>query len=498
MRYRRRMRTVLLALALCATLLAQRPEWDDVAVLHTGTEKPHATMMVYPSAELARAGDPAKSPWYQSLNGQWKFHGSLRPADRPLDFYRTDYSDTAWRSIPVPSSWQMHGFDIAIYTNIIYPWPQDPKEAPRVPYEFNPVGSYRTRFTAPAAWSGSPVLLHFAGVDSAVYVWVNGRKAGYSEDSRTPAEFNITPYLKPGVNLLAVEVYRFSDGAFLEDQDMWRMSGSYRDVYLGSAAAAHERDYEIQTDLDAAYRDGELIVKAAVSSEKSGALRLSAALYNAAGASAGKAETKVEPGAAGLRIKIANPHKWSAESPYLYKLLLTLTGAAGQVIEVIPANVGFRKVEIRNARLLINGQPVLIKGVNRHEHSAETAKYVDLEAMVRDIRVMKQFNVNAVRTSHYPNSPAWYDLCDRYGLYVMDEANIEAHHYGNDRNARLTNDPAWRAAYLDRVERMVERDKNHPSVIAWSMGNESGDGPNAEACYKWAKQRDPDRPFHYE
>jgi beta-galactosidase len=485
---------------------ADRPEWDNPAIVHVGTEKPHATMMVYPSAELARTGERAKSPWFQLLNGNWKFHGSMRPAERPVDFYRPDFSDAAWGAIPVPSSWQMHGFDIPIYTNIIYPWPQDPSKPPQVPYDYNPVGSYRMRFTVPPQWKGRQVYLHFDGVDSAFYAWVNGKKLGYNEDSRTPAEFNLTPYLQPGANLLAVEVYRFGDGAFLEDQDMWRMSGIYRDVYLWTTPDTHVRDFEVDADLDGAYRDATLRVKAAVSNAgaKASKLTLVAELANAAGAPVGKpATTTVEAGGkaestAEIDIPVANPRKWSAEDPYLYKLLLTLKDSAGNVLEVIPQNVGFRKVEISGGRFRINGHPILIKGVNRHEHSAETAKVVPVDLMIEDIRLMKQFNVNAVRTSHYPNSPAWYDLCDRYGIYVLDEANIEDHHYGTNPSNRLTNDPEWTAAYLDRVQRMVERDKNHPSVVIWSMGNESGDGLNAAATYKWTKQRDPSRPFHYE
>jgi beta-galactosidase len=480
---------------------ADRPEWDNPAIVKVGTEKPHATMMVYPSAELARSGDRAKSPWFQSLNGQWKFHGSMRPAQRPVDFYRTDYSDAAWTTIPVPSSWQMHGFDIPIYTNIIYPWPQDPSKPPQVPHDWNPVGSYRMRFTVPPAWKGRQVYLHFEGVDSAFYAWVNGKKLGYSEDSRTPAEFNLTPHLVAGSNLLAVEVYRFGDGAFLEDQDTWRMSGIFRDVFLWTTPGQHVRDFEIKTDLDSEYKNAtvRLRAKLANASDKPVKVTIGASLEGivkpatAAVEIPAKGETDAE-----LEIAVADPRKWSAEQPNLYKLLLTLKSAAGATLEVIPQNVGFRKIEIRGGRFLVNGKPVLIKGVNRHEHSEETAKYVPLASMVKDIRLMKQFNVNAVRTSHYPNAPAWYDLCDRYGLYVMDEANIEVHHYGNDNRNRLTNDPEWKTAYLDRIERMIERDKNHPSIVWWSMGNESGDGPNAAAAYQWAKQRDPSRPFHNE
>ena len=490
-------------LVLTAGFAQNKPEWDNPAIVHVGTEKPHATMMVYPSSEAARTG---KSPWSQSLTGTWKFRGSERPSDRPVDFYRTDYDDSGWGTMPVPASWQLHGFDIPIYTNIQYPFPQDPSKAPAPPYDFNPVGSYRLRFTVPPAWKGRPVYLHFDGVDSAFYAWVNGQKLGYNEDSRTPAEFNLTPYLKAGSNLLAVEVYRFGDGAYLEDQDMWRMSGIYRDVYLWSPAEQHLRDFEIKTNLDDQYRDATLTVKAAVAnaSDQASKVTVTAALFDAAGAPFGKpATTNVEIGGKGeapaeVSIPAAAPQKWSAESPYLYKLLLTVKNASGAVLEVIPQNVGFRRVEIKGGRYLINGQAILVKGVNRHEHSEDTAKYVPVESMIKDIKLMKQFNVNAVRTSHYPNSPAWYDLCDRYGIYVMDEANIEAHHYGNDPRNRLNNDPAWQTAFLDRVERMVERDKNHASVVFWSMGNETGDGPNAAAAYQWTKQRDPSRPFHYE
>lgn len=496
------MRIAIFLIAACGLSgAADRPEWDNPAIVHIGTEKPHATMMVYPSAELAQSGERAKSPWFQLLNGTWKFHGSLRPAERPLDFYRTDYNDTSWGTIPVPSSWQMHGFDIPIYTNIIYPWPQDPTKPPQVPYDYNPVGSYRLRFTVPPAWSGRQIYLHFDGVDSAFYVWVNGKKLGYSEDSRTPAEFNITPHLKPGANLLAVEVYRFGDGAFLEDQDMWRMSGIFRDVYLWATPQQHIRDFEVHTDLDDQYRDATLRVHTWITNAGDKPARLR--VVGAIDAGIAPATADVDVAAHGQSevewsLPVPNPHKWSAEDPHLYRLLLTLKDAKGATLEAIPQNVGFRKVEIKDGRFLINGRAILVKGVNRHEHDENTAKYVPVESMIRDIKLMKQFNINAVRTSHYPNSPVWYDLADRYGLYILDEANIECHHYGTNVRNRLSNDPAWQTAYLDRVERMVERDKNHASVVIWSMGNESGDGPNVAAAYQWTKKRDPSRPFHYE
>lgn len=479
-----------------ACIAQNRPEWDNPAVVTVGVEKPHATMMVYPTAALAKAGAREASPWFASLNGEWKFQGVLRPADRPLDFQRPDYNDAGWRTMPVPASWQMHGFDVPIYTNIIYPFPQDPRKMPAPPYALNPVGSYRRTFTVPPTWKGRTVYLHFAGVDSCFYVWVNGVMVGYNEDSRTPAEFNITPHLKAGANTLAVQVYRYGDGAYLEDQDMWRMSGIYREVFLWSTAPTHVRDYEVQTDLDAAYRDATLKVKAEILNPANCTLNVD--LFDAAGAAAGTAKAACAP-TVEVSIPVAAAKKWTAETPYLYKALLTLKDSAGAAIEVIPQNVGFRKVEIKDGKVHLNGVPFLTKGTNRHEHSHLTGKVVSRELMIKDILLMKQNNINSVRTSHYPNHPDWYELCDQYGLFVMDEANIEAHHYGNGaKDNLLTNSPEWTAAYLDRVQRMIERDKNHPSVIFWSMGNESGDGLNAKVTYEWAKRRDPSRPWHYE
>jgi beta-galactosidase len=479
----------------------QRPEWNDLATFAVGVEQPHATMMVYPSAELARTHDRTRSPWFRSLNGEWRFRYANRPADAPAGFHVSEFDDRAWDTIPVPSTWQLHGYDIPIYTNILYPWPQDAREPPVVPTEHNPVGSYRRTFTVPPDWQRRQVFLHFEGVDSAFSAWVNGQRVGYSEDSRTPAEFNITPHLREGSNTLAVQVYRYSDGAFLEDQDMWRMSGIYRDVFLWSTPARHVRDFEVKTDLDATYRDAVVTVEAEVVAYPgaTGTASLAMELLGPDGRLAVPVQTRrVTTGRTVFRAPLRNPFKWTAETPALYELLLTLRDGEGRVLEVIPWRVGVRKVEIRDGRLRVNGQPILLKGVNRHETHPETGKYVTRESMIEDITLMKQFNINAVRTSHYPNVPEWYALCDEYGLYVMDEANIETHHYGNTRDNRLTNDPAWQPLYLDRVARMVERDKNHASVIVWSMGNESGDGINAAATYAWAKRRDPSRPFHNE
>ncbi|HWR51002.1 MAG TPA: glycoside hydrolase family 2 TIM barrel-domain containing protein [Bryobacteraceae bacterium] len=484
------------ALAFIAALAfaQQRPEWDDVSVITVNTEAPHATFRAYPTPAQAAAG---ASPWYESLNGNWKFNCSAKPADRPVDFYRTGFDDGAWKRIPVPSSQEMNGCGVPIYTNIIYPFKQGPEGEPLVPKDDNPVGSYRTTFTAPAGWENRRTFLHFAGVDSAFYVWVNGQKVGYNEDSRTPAEFDISKYLKAGENQLSVEVYRYSDGSYLEDQDMWRMAGIYREVTLVSRPKSYIRDFEVKTDLDAAYRDGRVRVSVDLVWDGAAGV-LTAELLDSSGRVVGAVQRKDAGAAAVFEFTVPNARKWSAETPDLYTLRLALLAKSGTPIEVIPAKIGIRKVEIKDAKILINGRPVIFKGVNRHEHSPDTAKNVTRELMEKDVQIMKQFNVNAVRTSHYPNHPDFYELCDQYGLYVIDEANIEAHGYGNDRRNRLTNDPAWQPAYLDRIKRMVERDKNHPSVVIWSFGNESGEGLNAAAAYQWVKKRDASRPFHNE
>lgn len=483
---------------------AAREEWDDPAVVHVGTERPHATMMTYPTREMASRGERSESPWFRSLDGTWKFKYSPNPVGRPAGFEKPEFDDKGWSDIRVPGNWEIQGFGIPIYSNSRYPFAFD-EANPRVPRDDNPVGSYRTSFAVPAEWSGRRVLLHFGGVDSAFYVWVNGRRVGYSEDSRTPAEFDVTEFVTAGPNTLAVEVYRWSDGSFLEDQDMFRLSGIYRDVYLWSRAPVHVRDFESRTTLDAAYRDGSLDTTVVVrnSGRAKAGVGVTLDLLDAAGRPVGAPATGrvlVPPGAevvARLLLPVRAPLKWSADAPNLYSTLLTLKDASGKVIEVVPSRVGFRKVEVRGARILINGQPAVFKGVNRHEHNPDAGHYVGRALMVRDLELMKQHNVNAVRTSHYPNDPEWYDLCDLYGIYVIDEANIESHGYGDNAKNRLANDPAWKTAHLDRIERMVERDKNHPSVVIWSMGNEAGDGPNFAAGYRWLKARDAGRPVHY-
>jgi beta-galactosidase len=484
-------------------LMAQVLEWEDPQVVGIHKEAPHATMMVYPDEATALAGDRAASPWFRSLNGAWQFYWVPRPALRPVDFYRTDFDASSWKTIPVPSNWQMQGYDFPHYTNINYPFEKNP---PFIRHDHNPVGSYRRRFTLPANWSGRQVFLHFAGVESAMYVWVNGQKVGYSEDSRTPAEFDITRYLKPGENLVAAEVYRFSDGSYLEDQDFWRLSGIFREVFLWAAPALHARDFEVRPRLDSQYRNGTLGLTVKLRNYGSAATngQVEAVLRDSGGATVAtlRSERTAVPAGGEVAVEmaqeVATPKQWSAEQPHLYQLLITVRGEGGAVQEVIPWKVGFRTVEIRHAQMLINGKPIYIKGVNRHEHDPDLGHVPTTEMMIKDIVLMKRNNINAVRTSHYPNIPEWYALCDEYGLYVVDEANIESHGMGYEAPDTLAARPEWEKAHLDRIERMVERDKNHASIIIWSMGNEAGDGINFEKASAWIKARDASRPVHYE
>jgi beta-galactosidase len=482
-------------------------DWENSLVISRNTEPPHATLMPYSTMEKAAAGDRFASEYMLLLNGKWKFHWVPKPADRSLDFYKPEYDASAWKEIEVPGNWQLQGYDVPIYLDQEYPFPADP---PRIPHDRNPVGSYRTEITIPDGWPGRQVFLHFDGVASAFYVWVNGIPVGYSEDSRTPAEFNITRHLHPGRNILAAEVYRWSDGSYLECQDFWRLSGIFRNVYLFSTPSVHLRDFELKSDLDGECRDAVFRVKAWVENYGDAAGRdssLEVALLDPEGKPVGPSilargtSPYIAPGAESLlllRADIRSPLKWSAEHPNLYTAILSLKNERGEIIEIESAKFGFRKVEIKGGQLLLNGQPILIKGVNRHEHDPATGQFVSRESMIKDILLMKQHNINTVRTAHYPDDPQWYELCDQYGLYLIDEANIESHGMGYDPEVTLANRPEWKKAHLDRIIRMVERDKNHASVIIWSMGNEAGDGTNFEAASEWIHRRDPSRPVHYE
>jgi beta-galactosidase/beta-glucuronidase len=493
-------------------------DWQTPGVIGRNKERGHATLVVYADEQTALSGDREASPYFKLLNGDWRFDWAPTPDSAPDGFYREDFDAGAWNTIAVPGNWQLQGYGRPIYVNWGYTFPQNgvPRVDPRVvknyplqpiPDDDNPTGSYLRTFALPESWDGRRVFILFEGVDSAFHLWVNGQEVGYSQDSRLPAEFDITPYVRPGENTLAVRVYRYSDGSYLEDQDMWRLSGIYRDVYLWAAPPIHVRDFFVRTELDAAYEDATLKVTAKVCNygeQDAEGHTLELALFDNANqrmptCGRGESATEVAVKAGGevsldLEQTVANPKKWSAEHPHLYTLLITLKDAAGQVLEVERCSVGFRQIEVKDGQVHINGVPVLFKGVNRHEHDPDTGHTVSVASMAEDILLMKRFNFNAVRTCHYPDDPRWYDLCDRYGIYLIDEANLETHAVVE----KLSNDPSWAAAFVDRGARMIERDKNHPSVVMWSLGNESGSGPNHAAMAGWMHDYDPTRLVHYE
>jgi beta-galactosidase len=487
------------------------PDHENPRALGRGTEKPHATMTVYPDAASASSARRREdSPFHRSLNGEWDYLWLPKPADVPADFWRPDFSLTGWTMIPVPANVEFHGHGIPILMNIDYPFLKvgqkpKPEMAGKVPADSNPVSLYRRTFEIPKDWTGRRVHIVFDGADSFLRVWLNGKELGFSKDSRTPSEWDITDFVKPGENLLAAQVLRWSDGSWLEDQDFWRFSGLYRDVYLWSPPAQHVRDFFVKPDLDAAYRDGRLSIEADIRNTAAtpAAVALSAELRDAAGGTVARLPAIKATVPAGqsaplaLAANVSSPAQWSAETPHLYSLLLSLEDANGKVLQVIPQRVGFRKVEIRDGMLLVNGKRVLIKGVNRHEHDPDLGHVMTEERMRQDIVLMKQLNMNAVRLSHYPNEVRFYELCDEYGLYVVDEANIECHG-ARDARLGLASHPDWKDAIMDRYVRMVERDKNHASIIIWSLGNEAGGGSNFHAAYEWSKRRDTTRPVQYE
>jgi beta-galactosidase len=475
-------------------------DWENTAKFREGKRPPFAWSFPYRSMGKAMVNDKTQSTYYQCLNGIWSFTWSVNPSIRPKNFYETDYIAKDWDEIKVPSDWQMEGFGTPIYTNVKYPFKMDP---PNIPATYNPVGSYIRTFTVPEHWEGSRVILHFGAVNSAMYVWINGQRAGYSQDSKTPAEFDITSFLKKGDNKLAVEVYRWCDGSYLEDQDMWRLSGIERDVYVYALPANHIADFFVQSGLTNNYTDGQLELDVKIAG-KGNAGTIAVELIDSTGTTVYKQQKEVDESQVHFEELISKVNQWSAEIPYLYTLFIELKDKDGETTEIRTSKVGFRSVELKNKQLLVNGQPVLLKGVNRHEHHEYQGHVVSKESMFRDITLMKQFNINAVRCSHYPVDPYWYSLCDQYGLYVIDEANIESHGMGSWLNdgysldKTLGNNPQWQEAHIDRTKNMVERDKNFPSIIIWSLGNEAGSGQNFEATAKWIKQRDNSRLVQYE
>jgi beta-galactosidase len=494
----KKIKLFLFLLLTAGTIQAQDLEnvWQDEKITSINREPMHATYFAYENREVATMGIKEHSSRFLPLNGMWKFKWVEKPADKPKDFFSPSYDDSAWKFFEVPGIWEVNGYGDPIYTNIGYEFSYLMAPAPpKVPTAYNPVGSYRRTVTLPDSWNGQEVFIQFGGVKANLFLWVNGKFVGYSEDSRLPAEFNLTKFVKPGKNLIAFQSMRWCDGNYLECQDMWRVSGVSRDVYLYSRNPRHIRDIEIIPDLDSDYKNGSLGISCELAGKTDGySIKLELV---GTGKTVLTQDLKLVKGSGKAILKIENPAKWTAETPNLYTLVATLTDSKGNTVEVIPQTVGFRKVEIKNAQLLINGKPILIKGVNRHEMDPLTASWISRERMEQDVKIFKQLNINALRTSHYPNDPYMYELCNKYGIYMIGEADIESHGMGYGKES-LAKFPSWYQAHFDRFSRMIERDKNQPAIIIWSMGNEAGDGINFEQMYAWGKKRDPSRPIQYE
>lgn len=468
---------------------SQRPDWENPAVIHRNREDPRPLLIPYADDAAARSGDRTRSPWYRSLNGEWRFHYAESVAEIPDDAADRDADDLWWDTIPVPSVWQMHGYGTPNYTNIRYPFPVDPPHVPD-----HAVGCYRQDFIFPESWDGRRIRLTFDGVCSAFSVQVNGQEAGFSKVSHLPAEFDITALVEPGVNTVSVQVHQWSDASYLEDQDMWRFNGIFRDVWLAALPQVYIHDVHAQPVLSPDRSSASLEIDIAL---RGGEGEIEALLIDPDGAEAGTASLHGGEFISGA-IPVDAPRLWSPDTPHCYTLLLR-NRDGDEVREVQRQVVGFRTVEIRDQQLWVNGVSIKVQGVNRHDDHPDFGWAVPYEAMERDVCLMKQFNVNTVRTAHYPNDSRFYELCDRHGLFVIDETDLETHGFKVTGNwDQLSDDPEWDAAYMDRLVRMVERDKNHPSIIIWSLGNESGYGRNQDTMYAWLKERDPSRPIHFD
>ncbi|WP_430813540.1 glycoside hydrolase family 2 TIM barrel-domain containing protein [Carboxylicivirga sp. RSCT41] len=476
-------------------------DWENPAVFAINKEPARASFYSYTKAKRALSFNRDKASFFKLLNGYWQFKWVKSPSLRPAEFYENEYNTSSWDSIKVPSNWELEGYGIPIYVNQNYPFAMKDPQSPHIPDDWNPVGSYRKSFVIDEAWNGKRVFIHLGAVKSAFYIWINGKKVGYSQGSKLPAEFEITNYIAPGENTLALEVYRWSDGSYLECQDFWRLSGIERDVYLYATGDVRLRDIHFACDLDSVYRNATYKIGVDIdASDTLGNYQLEARLLDGNKVvSLIKQNLFIDTVSTRVLLKgeLEQVLLWSAEIPNLYTLQVSLKDEQNMTMESTAFKVGFRKVEIAGGQLLVNGKAIYLKGVNRHEHDEVEGHVISYESMLQDIRLMKEHNINAVRTSHYPNDPLWYQLCDEYGLYVIDEANIESHGMGYGARS-LAKDTVWKAAHLDRVQRMVQRDKNHPSIIIWSLGNEAGDGVNFEACTDWIHQFDTTRPVHYE
>ncbi|MDX1283701.1 MAG: glycoside hydrolase family 2 TIM barrel-domain containing protein, partial [Draconibacterium sp.] len=480
-------------------------DWENEQVIGINKEPVHATFFPLNSVDEA-FDDGMKSEWVQLLNGNWKFNWVPNVDDRPLEFYKTSFDDSEWDKIPVPGNWQMYGYGTPIYTNINYPFDKNPPKIAGI--NGNPVGSYIHTFIIPENWKSREIFIHFDGVSSAFYIWVNGQKVGYSQGSRTPAEFNLTKYLQKGENKIAVQVFRWCDGSYLEDQDGWRLSGIFRDVYLYATPKTQIQDFFVTTDLVDQYKDAIISAKINLKNYDNKTFKNGSVEFKLMDLSGNEipvdgelSETIValksgEEYEIEINGKASNPLKWTHETPNLYKVAIILKDSKEYTKEVVACNTGFREIEIKDRDFLLNGKPVMFKGVNRVEHHHIHGKYVPRKWIEKEVLIMKQYNINSVRTAHYPHDPYLYELCDKYGILVVNEANVESHgmRYGEES---LAKQPEWEKAHVARAISMVERDKNHPCVVMWSHGNEAGNGVNMVAMDSAVHALDKTRPTHY-
>ncbi len=503
-------KTILILLSIVSIGLCEaqdkRNEWENPKILDRNKEPAHAQFVLYKNESTAKKAIKENSEFYQSLNGTWKFNIVKTPGERPEDFYKVGLNDNKWKNISVPSNWELEGFDIPIYTNVTYPFPKNP---PFIDEEYNPVGSYRTTFTVPQDWDKKEILLHFGSISGYAQVYVNAKEVGMTKASKTPAEFNITPFLKKGENLLAVQVFRWHDGSYLEDQDFWRLSGIERDVYLQALPKTTIWDYGVTANLDDQYENGILNLNVDLREFKGSNINKPAVkveFFSPDGEKVFSEEKKKLSANEDVQFSsiIQNVEKWSGEFPNLYTYTISLSDRKGRTLGVVSGRTGFRKVEIKDAQLMVNGEPITVKGVNLHEHHGTKGHVPDREMMIKDIELMKRNNINAIRMSHYPHGIELYELADKYGMYIVDEANIETHAMGAewqgnfDKSKHPAYLPDWAPAHMDRIKRMVERDKNHSSIIIWSLGNESGNGQVFYDAYDWIKKRDTTRMVQFE